>query len=63
MCRIEATTDLPLASFLEDYVYHYHTGQLKTPSGELLTSTFGNAPVVMPNDAAKIAAFLDSGKA
>lgn len=46
-----------------DYVYHYHTGGLKTPAGELLASTFGNAPVVMPNDAAKIAAFLDSGKA
>ncbi len=43
-----------------DYVYHYHTGQLKTPSGELLESTFGNAPVAMPNDAAKIAEFLDS---
>ncbi len=43
-----------------DYVYHYHTGQLKTPAGELLASTFGNAPVAMPNDAAKIAAFLDS---
>ena len=42
-----------------DYVYHYHTGQLKTPAGELLGSTFGNAPVVMPNDAAKIAAFLE----
>ena len=44
-----------------DYVYHYHTGGLKTPSGDGIEPTFGNAPVVMPNDPAKIAAFLDSG--
>lgn len=43
-----------------DYVYRYHTGELDTPSGERLASTFGNAPVVMPNDAKKIADFLDS---
>ena len=43
-----------------DYVYRYHTGALETPSGEKLASTFGNAPVVMPNDAKKIAEFLDS---
>ena len=46
-----------------DYVYHYHTGGLETPAGEKLASTFGNAPVVMPNDAAKIAAFLESDAA
>lgn len=43
-----------------DYVYHYHTGQLKAPGDVKIASTFGNAPVLMPNDAAKIAAFLDS---
>jgi len=43
-----------------DYVYRYHTGALETPAGEKLASTFGNAPVVMPNDAKKIAEFLDS---
>jgi len=43
-----------------DYVYHYHTGELKAPSGDEISSTFGNAPVVMPNDSAKIAAFLES---
>ena len=43
-----------------DYVYRYHTGQLEAPDGSKLKSTFGNRPVVMPNDAAKIAAFLDS---
>ncbi|MCB1021923.1 MAG: threonine synthase [Acidobacteria bacterium] len=42
-----------------DYVYHYHTGQLTTPAGDKIASTFGNAPVVMPNDAAKIAEFLE----
>ena len=43
-----------------DYVYHYHTGELKTPAGDKLESTFGNQPVVMPNDPAKIAEFLTS---
>jgi threonine synthase len=43
-----------------DYVYHYHTDQLKAPGDVKIESTFGNAPVLMPNDAAKIAAFLDS---
>ena len=37
-----------------DYVYHYHSGQLKTPSGEPIESTFGNAPVTVPNDRAGI---------
>lgn len=41
-----------------DYIYKYHTGQLKTPSGELLKSNFGNAPVVVPNDPAKIAGIV-----
>ena len=43
-----------------DYVYRYHTGQLEAPDGSKLESTFGNRPVVMPNDAKKIEAFLDS---
>jgi threonine synthase len=46
-----------------DYVYRYHTGALETPSGEPIAATFGNAPVTMPNDAAKIAAFLDNSAA
>jgi threonine synthase len=37
-----------------DYVYHYHSGQLKTPSGAPIQSTFGNAPVTVPNDRAEI---------
>lgn len=46
-----------------DYVYNYHTDQLKTADGDSITSTFGNAPILMPNDPAKIAAFLDSPEA
>lgn len=41
-----------------DYVYHYHSGQLKTPSGEPIQSTFGNAPVTVPNDRAEITDLL-----
>ena len=41
-----------------DFVYRYHTDQLETPSGGKIISTFGNAPVVMPNDRAKIAELL-----
>ena len=42
-----------------DYVYHYHTGQLKAPGGQTLSSTFGNEPLVVPNDPSKIAEILD----
>lgn len=41
-----------------DYIYHYHTGQLTAPGGAKLKSTFGNAPVVVPNDPDRIAALL-----
>jgi threonine synthase len=41
-----------------DYIYRYHTGQLKAPNGELLQSTFGNAPIVAPNDADSIVRLL-----
>lgn len=41
-----------------DYVYRYHTDQLETTSGGKIAATFGNAPVVMPNDRAKIAELL-----
>jgi len=43
-----------------DYIYRYHTGQLKAPNGELLRSTFGNQPEVVPNDAEAIAKLLAS---
>jgi threonine synthase len=38
-----------------DYIYRYHTGALDDPGGKRLTSTFGNAPVVVPNDTDEIA--------
>jgi threonine synthase len=41
-----------------DYIYRYHTGQLTAPGGEKLDSTFGNQPVVVPNDADAIARLL-----
>jgi threonine synthase len=41
-----------------DYIYKYHTGQLTAPSGDKLQSTFGNQPVVVPNDADQIARLL-----
>lgn len=41
-----------------DYIYKYHTDQLKTPGGEPIAATYGNQPVVMPNDAQAIAQFL-----
>ena len=42
------------------YIHQYHTGVLASPTGGLITPTFGNPPVVLPNDADKIADFLDS---
>ncbi|QOY88783.1 threonine synthase [Paludibaculum fermentans] len=41
-----------------DYIYKYHTGQLKTPSSVPIVPTYGNAPIVVPNDPEKIAALL-----
>lgn len=43
-----------------DYIYRYHTGQLTDPHGEPIRPTFGNRPVVVPNDADQIAALLGS---
>lgn len=41
-----------------DYVYRYHTGQLRKPSGELIQGRFANRPEVVPNDADRIAELL-----
>ena len=38
-----------------DYVFRYHTGQLQAPDQSTLRSTFGNQPIVVPNDADRIA--------
>ena len=43
-----------------DFVYRYHTDQLKAPGDKVIQSTFGNKPVVMPNDAGRIAEFLEA---
>jgi threonine synthase len=43
-----------------DYIYRYHTGALEAPGGGRLRSTFGNEPVVVPNDADKITALLEA---
>jgi threonine synthase len=41
-----------------DYIYRYHTGQLEAPGGVKIQSTFGNKPIVVPNDPDKIAELL-----
>jgi len=41
-----------------DYIYRYHTGQLKDPEGGLIEPRFGNQPVVVPNDPAVIRKIL-----
>lgn len=41
-----------------DYIYKYHTGQLKTPAGTPIAPHHGNAPIVVPNDPDRIAAVL-----
>ncbi len=43
-----------------DYIYHYHTRQLKSPDGTALRSTYGNQPITVPNDADRIAALLNT---
>jgi threonine synthase len=42
-----------------DYIYRYHTGQLAAPDGGKIESTFGNQPVVVPNDPERIAEMLE----
>ena len=37
-----------------DYIYRYHTGQLKGPGDCPIQPNFGNRPVVVPNDADRI---------
>ena len=41
-----------------DYIYRYHTGALEAPDGSRIRSSFGNAPVVVPNDAERIVEIL-----
>ena len=41
-----------------DYIYRYHTGQLKSPDNCPIEPNFGNKPIVVPNDADRIAALI-----
>jgi threonine synthase len=41
-----------------DYIYKYHTAQLRSPGGAHIAATFGNRPIVVPNDADQISALL-----
>jgi threonine synthase len=41
-----------------DYIYRYHTGELRAPDGTALQPTFGNEPIAVPNDADAIARVL-----
>jgi len=41
-----------------DYIAKYHTGQLKTPAGAKIESTFRNESIVVPNDPVKIVELL-----
>lgn len=41
-----------------DYIYRYHTGQLKAPDGSAIAPNFGNQPTVVPNDPDRIAQML-----
>jgi threonine synthase len=43
-----------------DYVYRYHSGELETPSGELVRSTFGNRPLTVANNRRKIIEALEA---
>jgi threonine synthase len=42
-----------------DYIYRYHTGQLKTPAGVEITSTFGNKPVIAGNSETELVKLLE----
>ena len=42
-----------------DYIYRYHTGQLKTGAGAEISSTYGNRPRVVENSAAAIMRMLN----
>jgi threonine synthase len=41
-----------------DYIYRYHTGQLKDPDGKAIAPQYGNQPVVVPNDPEAISKML-----
>jgi threonine synthase len=42
-----------------DYIYRYHTGTLDAPGGARIQPNYGNQPIVVPNNASKIAKALE----
>ncbi len=42
-----------------DYIYRYHTGELKTSQGTPIRPDFGNRPTVVPNDSNEILKILE----
>ncbi len=42
-----------------DYIYRYHTGELKTPQGLPIRPDFGNRPTVVPNNPTEIMKILE----
>ena len=42
-----------------DYIYRYHTGELKAPGGEAIASTFGNHPHSVESSVDAILRFID----
>jgi threonine synthase len=44
-----------------DYIYRYHTGQLKAPDDSPIEPHFGNRPIVVPNDAERLTQLLQEG--
>jgi threonine synthase len=46
-----------------DYIYRYHTGQLKTPGGKPIAPTYGNKPIEVTADADAVIAMLKNLKA
>lgn len=43
-----------------DYIYRYHTGKLEAPDGSAIAATFGNQPVVLPNNADDVSKAIES---
>jgi threonine synthase len=41
-----------------DYIYRYHTGELEDPGGKRISPSFGNRPLVVPNDPDRITEVL-----
>ena len=42
-----------------DYIYRYHTGKLEAPNGIEIASTYGNQPIIVPNDLDRIAGAVE----